>query len=58
MSMDELAFRIMGHYGVEITPQKLALNLVPVRAFIAELYNRGEIGAIVDGGLKWRTKTG
>ncbi len=58
MSMDELAFRIMGHYGVEITPQKLALNLVPVRAFIAELYNRGEIEAVVDGGLKWRTKTG
>ncbi len=57
-SMDELALRIMEHYGVEVTPQKLALNLVPVRAFIAELYNRGEIEAVVDGGLKWRTKTG
>ncbi|AEK72143.1 zinc-dependent hydrolase [Thermococcus sp. 4557] len=57
-SMDELAFRIMRHYGVEITPQKLALNLVPVRAFIAELYNRGEIEAAVDGGLKWAVKRG
>ncbi|ASJ00628.1 MBL fold metallo-hydrolase [Thermococcus gorgonarius] len=57
MSADELAFRIMEHYGVAITPQKLALNLVPVRAFIAELYNRGEIEALADGGLKWRTKT-
>ncbi len=58
MSMDELAFRIMERYGVEITPQKLALNLVPVRAFIAELYNGGEIEAFVDGGLKWGAKTG
>ncbi|WP_010478396.1 MBL fold metallo-hydrolase [Thermococcus zilligii] len=57
MSLDELAFRIMEHYGVAITPQKLALNLVPVRAFIAELYNRGEIDVFVDGGLKWRAKT-
>lgn len=57
-SMDELALRIMEHYGLEITPQKLALNLVPVRAFIAELYNRGEIGAVVDGGLKWAVKRG
>ncbi|ASJ07161.1 MBL fold metallo-hydrolase [Thermococcus pacificus] len=57
-SMDELAFRIMEHYGVAITPQKLALNLVPVRAFIAELYNRGEIEAVVDRGLKWAVKRG
>ncbi|NJF24432.1 MBL fold metallo-hydrolase [Thermococcus sp. Bubb.Bath] len=56
MGLDELAFRIMRHYGVEITPQKLALNLVPVRAFIAELYNEGEIDAVVDNGLKWRVR--
>lgn len=52
-STDELAYKVMEHYGVEITPQKLALNLVPVRAFIAELYNRGEIEAKVEKGLKW-----
>jgi glyoxylase-like metal-dependent hydrolase (beta-lactamase superfamily II) len=56
MGVDELAFRIMGHYGVEVTPQKLALNLVPIRAFIAELYNEGKIEAIVDKGLKWRVR--
>ncbi|ASJ02661.1 Zn-dependent hydrolase [Thermococcus profundus] len=58
MGMDELAFRIMEHYGVEVTPQKLALNLVPVRAFIAELYNEGKIEAVVDRGLKWRVRRG
>ncbi len=58
MSTDELALRIMERYGVEITPQRLALNLVPVRAFIAELYNQGEIEAVVDGGLKWRIHRG
>ena len=57
MSLDELAYRIMEHYKVEVTPQKLALNLVPLRAFIATLYNRGEIEAIVERGLKWRVKT-
>jgi glyoxylase-like metal-dependent hydrolase (beta-lactamase superfamily II) len=56
MGTDELAFRIMEHYGVEITPQKLALNLVPVRAFIAELYNEGKVEAIVDRGLRWRVR--
>ncbi|WP_297509017.1 MBL fold metallo-hydrolase [Thermococcus sp.] len=55
-SIDEIAFRLMEHYDVEVTPQKLALNLVPVRGFIAELYNRGEIEALVDGGLKWRIR--
>lgn len=56
LRMDELAFRIMKYYGVEITPQNLALNMVPVRAFIATLYNRGEVEAVVDDGLKWRVK--
>ncbi|NJE84305.1 MBL fold metallo-hydrolase [Thermococcus sp. CX2] len=55
MSLDELAFKIMGHYGVKVTPQKLALNLVPLRAIIAELYNEGKIEAVADNGLKWRT---
>lgn len=54
--IDELAFRIMKWYGVEITPQKLALNLVPLRAFIAELHDRDEIEALVENGLKWRSK--
>ncbi|MDI3475983.1 MAG: hypothetical protein PWQ79_1378 [Thermococcaceae archaeon] len=56
MSMAELAFRVMKHYGVEATPQKLALNLVPVRAFIAELYNEGKIEALVDNGLRWKIR--
>jgi glyoxylase-like metal-dependent hydrolase (beta-lactamase superfamily II) len=56
MGVDELAFRIMRHYGVEITPQKLALNLVPVRAFIAELYNEERIEAVVEEGIKWRIR--
>ncbi|NJE02946.1 MBL fold metallo-hydrolase [Thermococcus sp. MV11] len=53
MSPDELAFRIMVHYGVDVTPQKLALNLVPLRAFIAKLYNEGNVGARVERGLRW-----
>jgi glyoxylase-like metal-dependent hydrolase (beta-lactamase superfamily II) len=56
LSIDELAFRIMKEYGVEITPQKLALNLVPLRAFIAELHDGGEVEAAVENGLKWRVK--
>ncbi len=56
LSMDELAFRIMKEYGVEITPQKLALNLVPLRAFIAELHDRGEVEALIENGLKWGVK--
>ncbi|NJE42048.1 MBL fold metallo-hydrolase [Thermococcus sp. GR6] len=55
-SLDELAFMIMRHYGIEITPQKLALNLVPLRAFVAKLYNEGVIEAIVDNGLKWKVR--
>ncbi len=31
LSVDELAFRIMRTLGVEITPKKLSLNLVPAR---------------------------
>ncbi|WP_054840156.1 MBL fold metallo-hydrolase [Thermococcus sp. JCM 11816] len=55
LSVDELAFRIMRSLGVEITPpKKLSLNLVPARALIAELYNRGgELEAVVENGLKW-----
>ncbi|NJE10393.1 MBL fold metallo-hydrolase [Thermococcus sp. MAR1] len=56
MGLDELAFKIMGHYGVEVTPQKLALNLVPLRAFIAQLYNEGKIEALIEDGLKWRAR--
>ncbi|KUH33957.1 Zn-dependent hydrolase [Thermococcus celericrescens] len=58
MGIDGIAFRIMRYYGVEVTPQKLALNLVPARAFIAKLYNEGKVGAVVDNGLKWRVEKG
>jgi len=58
MGADELALRVMNHYGVEVTPQKLALNLVPVRALIAELYNRELIEAVVDNGLRWVARRG
>lgn len=53
MTVEELALGIMNHYRVEVTPQKLALNLVPLRALISELYNRGLIEAVVDNGLRW-----
>ena len=56
MGIDELAFRIMEHYGVKPTPQKLALNLVPLRAFIAQHYNEERIEAVIDRGLKWRIR--
>ncbi|WP_297495708.1 MBL fold metallo-hydrolase [Thermococcus sp.] len=52
MGIDELAFRVMKHYGVEVTPQRLALNLVPIRALIAGLYNKNLIEAVVEEGLK------
>ncbi|NJE01411.1 MBL fold metallo-hydrolase [Thermococcus sp. JdF3] len=58
MGIDGIAFRIMRYYGVEVTPQKLALNLVPARAFIAKLYNEGKVDAVVDNGLKWRVEKG
>ena len=48
LGIDEIAFKLMRHYSVEVTPQKLALNLVPARAVIAELYNRGLIDATVE----------
>ncbi|ASI99556.1 MBL fold metallo-hydrolase [Thermococcus celer] len=56
MGIDELTFRITVHYGVEPTPRRLALNLVPMRAFIAELYNEGRIEALVENGLKWKAR--
>ncbi|AJC71891.1 zinc-dependent hydrolase [Thermococcus guaymasensis DSM 11113] len=57
-SIDEIAFELMKEYSVEITPKKLALNLVPVRAIIAEFYNEGLIEAVVEKGLKWRVVKG
>jgi len=53
MNYGELAFRLMKHYGVEITPKGLALNLVPVRAIVSELYNKGLIEGVVENDLKW-----
>ncbi len=58
LGIDEIAFKLMRLYSVEVTPQKLALNLVPVRAVIAEFYNRGLIDATVEKGLKWRVVKG
>ncbi len=54
-SINELAYRLSGYFDVSPTPQILALNLVPLRAFIAKLYNEGKIEASVDNGLKWKT---
>lgn len=56
MSIDELAYRLSEYFSVSPTPQILALNLVPLRAFIAELYNGEKIEAIVDKGLKWKIR--
>lgn len=56
MSIDELAYRLLEYFGVSPTPQILALNLVPMRAFIAKLYNGEMIEAIVDKGLKWKLR--
>ncbi|WP_297506083.1 MBL fold metallo-hydrolase [Thermococcus sp.] len=53
LSVDELALALMKALSVEPSPKKLALNLVPVRAIIAHLYNLGEIKAVVENGLKW-----
>jgi glyoxylase-like metal-dependent hydrolase (beta-lactamase superfamily II) len=53
LSVDELAFHLMKAFEVEPTPKRLALNLVPARAIVAELYNRGDIGALIENGLKW-----
>ncbi|WP_297501614.1 MBL fold metallo-hydrolase [Thermococcus sp.] len=53
LSVDELALAIMKALNVEPSPKKLALNLVPVRAIIAHLYNLGEIKAVAEKGLKW-----
>lgn len=54
MSIDKLAYRLSEYFGVSPTPQLLALNLVPLRAFMAKLYNEGKIEALVDKGLKWK----
>ncbi|WP_457742042.1 MBL fold metallo-hydrolase [Thermococcus sp.] len=53
MNCGELAFRLMKHYNVEITPRRLALNLVPVRAIVSELYNKKLIKGVVENDLKW-----
>lgn len=58
LSVDELAFRLMEAFGSEPTPKKLALNLVPTRAIVAELHNRGDVEAVIDRGLKWVVRKG
>lgn len=54
LSISELSYKLAKEFGARITPQTLALNQVPIRAFIAELYNGGKIEAIVEKDLKWR----
>ncbi|WP_456394280.1 MBL fold metallo-hydrolase [Thermococcus sp.] len=56
MSIDELAYRLSEYFDVSPTPQILALNLVPLRAFIAKLYNEEKIEAVMDRGLKWKLR--
>ncbi|MBO8174926.1 MAG: MBL fold metallo-hydrolase [Thermococcus sp.] len=56
MSISELSYHLAKAFGANITPQTLALNQVPIRAFIAELYNKGMIEAIVENDLKWRAR--
>ena len=56
MSISEVSYYLAKAFGANITPQTLALNQVPIRAFIAELYNKGMIEAIVENDLKWRAK--
>lgn len=53
LSISELSYKLAKEFGARITPQTLALNQVPIRAFIAELYNGGKIEAIVEKDLKW-----
>ncbi len=56
MSLDELAYRLSKYFNVSPTPQMLALNLVPLRAFMAKLYNEGKVEAFLDNGLKWKIR--
>ncbi|WP_324735993.1 MBL fold metallo-hydrolase [Thermococcus sp. SY098] len=56
MSISELSYRLAKTFGAKITPQSLALNQVPIRAFIAELYNKGVIEAVIEKDLKWKVR--
>ncbi|HIH73665.1 MAG: Zinc-dependent hydrolase, glyoxylase II family protein [Thermococcales archaeon 44_46] len=55
-SISELSYALAKEFEAKITPQVLALNQVPVRAIIAELYNRGLIEAVIENDLKWKAK--
>ncbi len=54
--VDELTYRLMGGYGVEVTPQALMLNEVPVEALLAYLCDEGLVGVRVDEGLRFGRK--
>jgi glyoxylase-like metal-dependent hydrolase (beta-lactamase superfamily II) len=55
-SISELSYALAKEFEAKITPQVLALNQVPVRAIIAELYNRDLIEAVIENDLKWKAK--
>ncbi|AIF69931.1 zinc-dependent hydrolase [Palaeococcus pacificus DY20341] len=56
MSISELSYSLAKAFDAKITPQTLALNQVPIRAFIAELYNRELIEAVIEKDLKWKVR--
>lgn len=55
-SVSELSYALAKEFGAKITPQILALNQVPIRAIVAELYNRNLIEAVIENDLKWKLK--
>lgn len=55
-SISELSYHLIMEFGTKMTPEILALNQVPIRALIAELYNKGLIEAEIKEDLKWKLK--
>ncbi|NJE12250.1 MBL fold metallo-hydrolase [Thermococcus sp. LS2] len=56
MSISELSYHLAKEFKAKVTPQTLALNQVSIRAFIAELYNKEMIEAVVKNDLKWKVR--
>mgnify|MGYP000008668402 FL=1 len=55
-SASELSYFLAKSFDAKITPQTLALNQVPIRAIIADLYNRDLIEPVIEEDLKWKAK--
>ncbi|WP_087037135.1 MBL fold metallo-hydrolase [Thermococcus litoralis] len=55
-SVSELSYALAKDFGAKITPQILALNQVPIRAIIANLYNQDLIEVVIENDLKWKAK--